>query len=82
MAMAIFSPIINVTLSSLVDHAIYEGQSHSGNNGDQSAYYASLWSAKKLVVAIFNLTPFTVSVLLLSYMILAPLRKEDSDYYV
>lgn len=82
MTMAIFSPIINVCLGSLVDNAIYDGQTHSGNNGDQSAYYASLWSAKKLVVAIFNLTPFTISILLLFYMILQPLRKESGDYYV
>lgn len=82
LTMAIFSPIINVTLNGLVDQAIYENQVKSGNNGDQSQYYGQLAGAKNMVVNMFNITPYIISILLLCYMVLSPLRKEESDYYV
>ena len=79
-AWAIFSPVLNSTLSPLVDDAIYDGQTHSGANGDQSAYYASLYSAKTLILLMFNWFPFCMSTLLAMYGILVPLKKEQSDY--
>ncbi len=86
LTMAIFSPIVENVLSDLVDRAIYDNQQKSldlgSPHGDVSMYYHSLYSAKILIVNMFRLMPYTVSVLLLAYMILAPMRREESDVYV
>ena len=82
LSMSIFSPLINNTFSDLVDQAIYNGQSTSGNNGNMDSYYASLSSSKHLIVTIFNVSPYFISITLLVWAVLSSLRKEDSDYYV
>lgn len=82
LSMSIFSPIINNTLSDLVDIAIYDNAVQEGNNGPQTSYYASLYSAKTLIVNMFNLSPFAISITLLVWYVLSALRREESDYYV
>jgi hypothetical protein len=59
---------MNQTFSDLVD--IY-----AWNN-------AQLLSAKILVLGFFNLFPFIMGCILLTYGVLSSLKKEESDYYV
>ena len=80
LTMAIFSPIVNKSLSGLVDDQIYKNQIASGNNGDVGYYYASLSSAKHLVLTFYNFSPYAISTMLLVWMTLSSLRKEQSDY--
>ena len=80
LAMAIFSPVINHSLSGMVDDQIYANQMASGNNGDQTAYYASLSNSKHLIVTFYNSSPYFISVTVLVWMTLSAMRKEQSDY--
>jgi len=82
LAWAVFSPLMNGTFNDLVDQAIGTNANLQGNNGDQVSYYHQLYSAKTLIIGFFNLFPFALSCILLSWAILSSLRKEESDYYV
>jgi hypothetical protein len=65
---AVFSSIINQTLSDLVD--IY------------AWHNAPLMSAKILVVGFYNLFPYILSFTILFWATISPLRREESDVYV
>jgi hypothetical protein len=81
LAYAIFSPIVNNTFGNMAESAIYNGQQASGANGDQSSYYASLYSSKVMVVGFFNLFFYVMAEILLAYGVLNSLRRENDNYY-
>ena len=78
LAYAIFSPIIHSTMEPLVDNALYTLQSSpiEGNN------YAQLYSAKVMIVAFFDLFSFAMSFIILFWLIMSAMRRENDDYYV
>ena len=78
LAYAIFSPIIHGTFEPLVDNALYTLQSSSipGNNA------AELYSAKVMIVAFFDLFAFAMSYILIFWLIMSAMRRENDDYYV
>jgi hypothetical protein len=81
---AIFSPIIHTTLNDLVLIHLYNAQQISLINnfhGDQSAYYASLNTARAMVVGFFDLFPYILSAVVLIWAVLQSLRREDDSYY-
>jgi hypothetical protein len=79
LAYAIFSPVMNNTLDPLVDDAIYNGQSHSGANGDQHVFYDGLFSSKTMVTLFFNLFGFAMGWILIIWGILSALRREEDS---
>jgi len=66
LSFAIFSPIMRVTLSSLVDQYAFQN--------------ASLLSAKNLILLFFSFFPYAMSIMILVFAVLSSLKREEDAY--
>ena len=80
---AVFSPIVHNILNDLVLQFLYSSQTASIAAGhDSDFYFASLNTARSMIVGFFDLFAYIMSAVVLVWGILQSLRREESDYYV